>query len=71
MPVYDHSLVSKHSSYALVDSPLTRVSERLGIIEFDQQQKWQSTGDRNIVARAMSDHRPIWFRLDYNAEDRD
>jgi hypothetical protein len=27
--------------------------------------------DFNRMIRAMSDHRPIWFRLDYMAEDRD
>ena len=70
-PVYDHSLISKHSNYAIHDYPLTRASRKIGVVEFDQEQKWQDIRDRKEVERAMSDHRPIWFRLDYDAEDRD
>jgi endonuclease/exonuclease/phosphatase family metal-dependent hydrolase len=70
-PVYDHALVSNETSYALPHSPMTRAANDLGIVEFDQEEHWQQLGDWNVVIRAMSDHRPIWFRKDYMAEDRD
>jgi endonuclease/exonuclease/phosphatase family metal-dependent hydrolase len=71
LPVYDHLLLSKHTSYAFPMYPLTRASGIIGVVEFDQDQKWQDLGNRNDVVRAMSDHRPIWIKLDYDTEDRD
>jgi len=70
-PVYDHALVSNETSYALPNNPMTRSSNDVGIVEFDQEDYWKQLGDWNAVVRAMSDHRPIWFRVDYMAEDQD
>ena len=70
-PVYDHALVSNETGYALPHDPMTRSGNDIGIVEFDQEPHWQQLNDWNTVIRAMSDHRPIWFRLDYMAEDRD
>ena len=69
-PVYDHLLLSKHTSYALPFDTLTWASGLIGVIEFDQQERWQDAG-KNATIKAMSDHRPIWIKLDYNTEDRD
>jgi len=70
-PVYDHALVSDETSYALTNSPVTRSANDIGIVEFDQEDKWKQLNDWKVVIRAMSDHRPIWFKLDYEAEDHD
>lgn len=70
-PVYDHALVSHETSYALPNKPMTRSAGDLGIIEFDQDDHWASYEDWDDVIRAMSDHRPIWFKLDYMAADLD
>jgi len=69
-PVYDHILVSHGTSYALPHNPATRTAGDIGIIEFDQDYDWQGQS-WNEVIRAMSDHRAVWFRLDYNAADLD
>ena len=71
LPVYDQALVSNATSYALPHNPMTRGAGDLGVVEFDQEEYWKSFNDWDYVISAMSDHRPIWFRLDYNAEDRD
>lgn len=42
----------------------------MGIVEFDQSDYWHGH-TWNEVIRAMSDHRPVWFRADYNAVDLD
>ena len=69
-PVYDHLLLSKQTSYALPLDTLTWASGVIGVIEFDQEQRWQYAG-KNPTIKAMSDHRPIWIKLDYDTEDRD
>ncbi|MGE5806941.1 MAG: SH3 domain-containing protein [Ignavibacteria bacterium] len=71
LPVYDHALVSNETSYALPHNPMTKASKDLGVIEFDQDSLWKNLNNWNQVISRMSDHRPIWFKLDYNAEDRD
>ena len=71
LPVYDHALVSNETSYALPHNPMTRGAGDLGIVEFDQEEYWQNFNDWDYVIRAMSDHRPIWFNIDYNALDSD
>lgn len=71
LPVYDHALVSNQTSYALPNNPMRRSTNDVGIVEFDQEPHWQSFGGWNAVIRAMSDHRPIWFRMDYEAADND
>jgi len=71
LPVYDHALVSNETSYALPNNPMTREAIDLGVVEFDQDSLWKSLNNWNEVINRMSDHRPIWFKLDYNAEDRD
>ena len=69
-PVYDHILVSNETIYAMPHNPTTRTAGDLGIVEFDQDYDWQGLSWNDVI-RAMSDHRPVWFRLDYNAEDLD
>jgi len=71
LPVYDHALVSNQTSYALPNNPMRRSSNEVEIIQFDQEQHWQNLGNWDDVIRAMSDHRPIWFRMDYMARDND
>lgn len=70
-PLYDHLLLSRNTDYALNLEPVTWASGVIGVIEFDQEQKWQDYGEADSVKRNMSDHRPIWIKLDYNTEDRD
>lgn len=70
-PVYDHLLMSKHTTYAWPNTyPFTWESGYIGVITFDQDSIW-SGRSRNEVIRAMSDHRPIWISLPYDTEDRD
>lgn len=69
LPAYDHLLLSKHTSYTL-PYPISWSSGCIGVVEFDQDAKWEGM-KRYEVARAMSDHRPIWIKLDYETEDRD
>ena len=71
-PVYDHILVSDQLSEELPEDPVTRRSHSLGVIAFDQSDHWKALGlsDRKTEAK-LSDHRPIWFVLDYNAVDTD
>jgi hypothetical protein len=71
LPVYDHALVSKETSYALPNNPMTKAAKDLGVVEFDQDSLWKSLNNWNEVISKMSDHRPIWFRMNYNAEDKD
>lgn len=70
LPAYDHLLLSKHTTYAIPIYPITWTSGIIGVGEFDQEQKWEGMTRYEIIA-AMSDHRPIWIKLDYNTEDRD
>ncbi len=71
LPVYDQVLVSNQTSYALPHNPMTKAGEDLGVIEFDQEPKWKNLHDWHEVINEVSDHRPVWFRLDYDAEDKD
>lgn len=71
LPVYDHLLLSRHTSYALPLDTLTWESGVIGVIDFDLDQKWQDMGDRKKVEWIVSDHRPIWIKLPYDTEDRD
>ncbi len=50
---------------------MKRESRDFGIVKFDQDTHWKSLNDWNRVIKAMSDHRPIWFRVDYMAADLD
>ena len=68
-PVYDRALVSNETTYALPIEPMKRVSKDLGIVEFDQETHWKSLNDWDKVLRAMSDHRPIWWRVDFIPTD--
>lgn len=70
LPVYDHFLVSPQTSYALPHDPATRGQRDLGIVEFDQDSHWYGFSF-NDVKRALSDHRPVWFRMDFEALDLD
>ncbi|MCH7972527.1 MAG: SH3 domain-containing protein [Bacteroidetes bacterium] len=70
-PVYDHALVSNETSYALPSDTMKRAAGDLGIVEFDQEDKWKQLNNWYKVIRAMSDHRPIWFKLNYDAQDFD
>jgi hypothetical protein len=71
LPVYDHILVSNQTNYSLPHNPVTRAAQDLGVVEFDQETHWQQQNSWNDVILAMSDHRPVWFKLDYNAADLD
>jgi hypothetical protein len=70
-PVYDHALVSNETNYAHPHNPMTQTAGDLGIVELYQDAHWQHLGDWNAVIKAMSDHQPIWFLVDYMAEERD
>ena len=70
LPVYDHILVSPHVGDALPHDPMTRRAGDLGIVKFDQDGHWKGYS-WNEVIRAMSDHRPVWFKLAYDAADLD
>ena len=69
IPVYDHLLLSFHAATGLPDT-LTWASGLIGVIQFDQDQRWQDTGYSNTW-KAISDHRPIWIKIPYDTEDRD
>lgn len=56
---------------AAEQSPMTRAAQDLGVVEFDQESHWQKQSSWNYVIRAMSDHRPVWFNLTYDAVDLD
>jgi endonuclease/exonuclease/phosphatase family metal-dependent hydrolase len=71
LPAYDQALISNECSYALPHNPMLRAAGDLGVVEFDRESKWIELNNWNEVEREMSDHRPIWFRLDYKAEDKD
>lgn len=71
LPAYDHLLLSKHTSYAIPIYPVTWASGIIGVVEFDQEPKFRNMNSRFEVIAAMSDHRPIWIKLDFNTEDRD
>lgn len=71
LPVYDHALVSNETNYALPNKPMTKAAKDLGVIEFDQEPLWKDLNNWDKVINAMSDHRPVWFKLNYNAQDRD
>ena len=71
LPAYDHLLMSKHTTYAISIYPITWASGVIGVVEFDQEPKFQAMEDRYAIIAAMSDHRPIWIKIPYNTEDRD
>lgn len=71
LPVYDHALVSHETSYALPNNPMTKTAKDLGVIAFDQEPFCQQLNNWNEVIKQMSDHRPVWFKLNYFAEDLD
>ncbi len=51
---------------------MTRKDLGLGVVEFDMDPWWEQNGlSRVATIEATTDHRPIWVRLDYGAEDRD
>ncbi|UCE60894.1 MAG: endonuclease/exonuclease/phosphatase family protein [Phycisphaerales bacterium] len=71
-PVYDHMLVSHETSYALTANPMTRAGGHMGVVEFDQDPWWKENGwTWNDIITAVSDHRPVWFRMDFDAPDND
>lgn len=69
-PVYDHLLMSKHTTYAFDTYPISWESGYIGVVEFDQDSIWAGK-TRNEVIRAMSDHRPIWIKIAYDLPDKD
>jgi endonuclease/exonuclease/phosphatase family metal-dependent hydrolase len=71
LPAYDHLLLSKHTSYAIPIYPVTWASGIIGVVEFDQEEKFRTMNSRFEVIAAMSDHRPIWIKMSYDTEDRD
>jgi len=71
LPAYDHLLMSKHTTYAISVYPITWTSGVIGVVEFDQEPKFQAMENRFEIIAAMSDHRPIWIKIPYDTEDRD
>lgn len=71
-PIYDHILVTHTTSDALSESQMTREMGLLGVYEFDMLPWWEEHGwSRSEIISAVSDHRPVWFKLRYDAEDLD
>lgn len=72
LPLYDHVLISSETSFALPADPMTLKAEDFGVWRFDDDPWWKANGwTRPDLIGAVSDHRPIWFRLSFTAEDRD
>jgi endonuclease/exonuclease/phosphatase family metal-dependent hydrolase len=71
-PEYDHVLVTRDTAAALPVTPMSQSGRWLGIWAFDDDPYWDSHGiTRPARTHAVSDHRPVWFKLDYLAEDED
>jgi hypothetical protein len=71
-PVYDHVLATPASQKLLSSDPLTFESRMLGVWAFDKSTAWLGLRCTQKCRRSsVSDHRPIWFALDYLAQDRD
>lgn len=71
-PVYDHILVSRETSYALRRAKMTRSSGQLGVNLFDNDPWWAANGwTRPQIIAAVSDHRPVWFKIKFTAADND
>lgn len=71
-PVYDHILATHATSEALPGSQVTRSLGLIGVYEFDMLPWWEEHGwSTGAVISAVSDHRPVWFKLRYDAEDLD
>ncbi|MGD9364697.1 MAG: hypothetical protein PVH87_03305 [Desulfobacteraceae bacterium] len=49
---------------------MTRRAGGLGVVEFDQDDHWHGYSWSRVI-RALSGHRPVCFRVDYNAVDLD
>ena len=71
-PVYDHMLVSHPTGYALPANPMNRAGDHMGVWDFDNDPWWDQHGwTRKDIIKAVSDHRPIWFKMDFDAADND
>ncbi|NQT77517.1 MAG: endonuclease/exonuclease/phosphatase family protein [Bacteroidetes bacterium] len=71
LPAYDHLLLLKNTGYAVGMDTVTWASGIIGVIEFDTIPKWRAFTSALSVGARISDHRPIWIKLDYNTEDKD
>ena len=72
LPQYDHVIVSSETSNALPSNSMTLGGNEFGIWEFDNDPWWTANGwKRSQIISAVSDHRPIWFKLEFMAEDQD
>lgn len=71
-PVYDHVLLSPSFAALLLAQPFTFSSDLVGVWRFDDEPEWALADcDRNCRRKNVSDHRPIWFAMDFNALDAD
>jgi endonuclease/exonuclease/phosphatase family metal-dependent hydrolase len=71
-PVYDQVLVTPVTGHALSGEPVTQKDMGVGVVQFDMDPWWEANGlSRVETIEVTTDHRPIWVRLDYGAEDRD
>lgn len=71
-PVYDHAFLTEETSDALPARPMTRAGYFMGVYDFDNDPWWKANGwTREQLIKAVSDHRPIWFKLMYDAADAD
>lgn len=71
-PVYDQMLVSNAASEALPATHMTRAAGQMGVYAFDDDPWWKENDwTRAEIIKAVSDHRPVWFKMDYNAADLD
>ncbi len=48
-----------------------KLDEHVGIIAFDRDDPYKSISDHNTLKFQISDHRPIWIRLQIDGGDDD
>lgn len=71
-PVYDHALIASDRDEALPVQPMLAAEGWVGVWAFDDHPSWDTYGVSRSKRRSMvSDHRPIWIKLDYLAPDLD
>lgn len=71
-PVYDHILVTHETAAAIPADPVSFGGGLIGVWDFEKERWWDDHGwMRQDVIGAISDHRPIWFKLRYDAPDDD
>lgn len=72
LPQYDHVMLSAACSIATLSDEMTMGESHFGVWEFDNDPWWAENGwSRRDVISAVSDHRPMWFKLSFTTEDDD